>query len=69
LGYADSQSRVALGDARAASPSIETAGLTPHETRSIDRLPLLGAAERHRGLVEWNAAEADISQDTSACTT
>jgi amino acid adenylation domain-containing protein len=63
LGVVDSQSREALGRARAASPPIGKAGLTPHETRELDPLPRLDAAERHRVLVEWNATEADIPQD------
>ncbi len=63
LGYADSQSREALGSARAASPPIEAAGLTAHETQEGDRLPPIDQAERHRVLVEWNATEADIPQD------
>jgi amino acid adenylation domain-containing protein len=63
LGFADSQSREALGRARAASPPVGAAGLTPHETREVDLLPRLDAAERHRVLVEWNATEANIPQD------
>ena len=63
LGYTDSQSREALGGARAASPPIEAAGLTAHETQEAERLPLIDQAERHRVLVEWNATEADIPQD------
>ena len=63
LGYADSQSREALGGARAASPPIEAAGLTAHETQEADRLPLIDEAERHRVLVEWNATEADYPRD------
>jgi amino acid adenylation domain-containing protein len=63
LGYTDSQSREALGGARAASPPIEAAGLTAQETQEADRLPLIDEAERHRVLVEWNATEADIPQD------
>ena len=34
------------------------------ETQAVDRLPLLGEAERHRLLVEWNATETDIPQHT-----
>jgi non-ribosomal peptide synthetase component F len=63
LGFADSQSREALGSARAASPPVGAAGLTPHETREVDLLPRLDAVERHRVLVEWNATEANIPQD------
>jgi amino acid adenylation domain-containing protein len=33
------------------------------ETLKIDRLPLLGEAERHRVLIEWNATEADYPRD------
>ena len=31
------------------------------ETQAVDRLPLLGEAERHRLLVEWNATETEHS--------
>ena len=34
------------------------------ETQAVDRLPLLGEAERHRLLVEWNATETDTPQHT-----
>ena len=34
------------------------------ETQAVDRLPLLGEAERHRLLVEWNATETNIPQHT-----
>ena len=34
------------------------------ETQAVDRLPLLGEAERHRLLVEWNATETNTPQHT-----
>ena len=33
------------------------------DARAVDRLPLLGDAERHQLLVEWNATEADYPRD------
>jgi amino acid adenylation domain-containing protein len=36
------------------------------DDQTIDRLPLLGEAERHRLLVEWNATEEEYSRDKCA---
>ncbi len=63
MGYADHQSREALGGARVASPPIEAAGLTAGQTPETHLPRRLDPAERHRVLVEWNATEADYPQD------
>ena len=38
-------------------------GMAAADSQAVDRLPLLGDAERHRLLVEWNATEAAYPQD------
>jgi amino acid adenylation domain-containing protein len=61
LGCTDSQSREALGGARAAPPPIEAAGLTAGEPQEANLLPFIDEAGRHRVLVERNTTEADHS--------
>ena len=38
-------------------------GMVADDARAVDRLPLLGDAERHQLLEEWNATEADYPRD------